>query len=297
MSPHLGELAALGSAVCFTFTSLAFESAGKRVGSLSVSYIRLFIAFVFVSLSAYFTRGIAFPVDATVYNWIWLLISGLIGFVLGDLFLFQAYVEIGSRVSLLIMSAAPPLTALIGYLVLKETISLLGIAGMFTTMAGISLVILSKNPGEKRVEFNRPIKRIVFACMGALGQSVGLLCSKIGMGFYNPFAAAQIRLIAGVIGCSIVITVREKWPEMKAALSDKLALQRITLGAILGPFIGVTLSLIAVTYTATGIVSSIASVSPIIIIPASIVIFKEKVLAKEVLGAFIAAVGVAVLFL
>ena len=205
--------------------------------------------------------------------------------------------EIGSRVSLLIMSAAPPLTALIGYLVLKETISLLGIAGMFTTMAGISLVILSKNPGEKRVEFNRPIKGIVFACMGALGQSVGLLCSKIGMGFYNPFAAAQIRLIAGVIGCSIVITVREKWPEMKAALSDKLALQRITLGAILGPFIGVTLSLIAVTYTATGIVSSIASVSPIIIIPASIVIFKEKVLAKEVLGAFIAAVGVAVLFL
>lgn len=104
MQSHIGEIAALITAVCWALNGIAFESAGKKIGSLSLSYIRLFIAFLLLSISAFFMRGIALPVDADLNNWIWLFVSGIIGFVLGDIFLFQAYIEIGSRISLLIMS-------------------------------------------------------------------------------------------------------------------------------------------------------------------------------------------------
>ncbi len=294
---HIGEIAALATALCWTLNAIAFEFAGKEVGSLSVSYIRLFVAFALLSICSFFARGLALPTDATGYTWLWLSISGLLGFVLGDLFLFEAFVEIGSRISLLIMSAAPPITALAGYLIMGERISLIGLAGMFITMLGICLVILSRNPEEKKVGFNRPVKGLVCASLGALGQASGLVFSKLGMGTYNAFSATQIRLVAAFVGYTIIITAGRKWPEIKASFAHKKAIGQIAIGAVLGPFIGVTLSLIALQYTASGIVSSISSISPVIIIPASIMIFKEKVLSKEILGAFISIAGVVLLFL
>lgn len=297
MQSHLGEIAALLTAICWTLNAIAFESAGKKIGSLSLSYLRLFIAFFFLCIFAFFSRGLALPTDADFNTWFWLLISGLIGFILGDVFLFQAFIEIGSRISLLIMSVAPPLTALIGFIALGERISLIGLLGMFIIMVGIGMVILSKNPDEEKVEFNRPIKGLIYATIGALGQALGLIFSKIGIGDYNPLAATQIRIIAATIGLTILITKNKKWPEIKDAIKNKSAMPALVAGSIFGPFVGVSFSLLAVKYTATGIVSSISSVSPIIIIPASIMIFKEKVTPKEILGAVVSIVGVILLFL
>lgn len=294
---YLGEIAAIGTAICWTFNVMAFEAAGKKVGSLSVNYIRFLIAFPLLTLTALLTRGVALPVDATTPAWFYLSLSGLIGFVLGDIFLFQALVEIGSRISLLIKSLGPPLAALAGFLIMGESISSLGLMGILITMIGVSLVILSRSPQEKKVKFNRPLRGIVFALLGAVGQALGLVFSKLGMGSYNPLAASQIRMIAAFIAFSILITFGKKWPEIRTAFRDRKAIGNIAIGAVLGPFIGVALSLVALQYAPAGVVSSLTSMSPILIIPFSIAIFKEKVLPKEILGALISIIGVVILFL
>ncbi|MGB7605046.1 MAG: DMT family transporter [Lutisporaceae bacterium] len=294
---HVGELAALTTAICWTLTAIAFESAGKRVGSLSVNIIRLVIAFILLTVFTFLTRGIGLPIDASSKTWFWLLTSGIIGFVIGDLFLFQAYVEIGSRISLLIMSVVPPITAITGYLLMGEKIKPLGILGMLITIVGIALVILSRSSSDKRVKLAHPAKGLLFAFIGALGQAFGLIFSKFGMGDYNPFAATQIRIIAAIIGFCIVITVGKRWGDIATAFKDKLAIRNISIGAFFGPFLGVSFSLLAVQHIPTGIVSTITSISPILIIPASIMIFKEKVLRKEILGAAISITGVVLLFI
>lgn len=294
---HIGELAALTTAVCWTLNAIAYEAAGKKIGSLAVSYIRLFFAFFLLTVSVWFWRGLPLPVDASGNAWLWLLISGLVGFVLGDMFLFEAFVSIGSRISLLIMSAAPPLAALAGFLLMGERLSLLNLLGMVITMAGISLVILGKNPRSKGVSFNRPVRGIIFASLGAIGQAMGLVFSKLGVGNYNPMAATQIRMVAAIFAYTLIISLRKKWPEIRQAFKEKTAMRNLAIGSFLGPFIGVTLSLVALQHTATGIVSSITSLSPVLIIPLSITIFKEKVLPKEIMGAFISIAGVVLLFI
>ncbi len=294
---HLGEAAALTTAVCWTITAVCFESAGKKVGSLAVNLIRLVMAFIYLGIFTSFSRGMFLPIDATGSTWLWLLISGMIGFVIGDLFLFQAFVEIGSRISLLIMSAVPPITAITGYFIMGEEITLLAAAGMLITMSGIALVILSRKAEEGRIRLAQPAKGLAYAFIGALGQAFGLVFSKFGMGSYNPFAATQIRVIAAIVGFVIVITVSKKWGKLLEAVKDYQAMKSIGIGSFFGPFLGVSFSLMAVQYTATGIVSTITSVSPILIIPASILVFKEKVLPKEILGAFISIIGVTLLFI
>jgi len=294
---HLGEIAALITALCWTMTAVSFEAAGKKVGSISVNLIRLVIAFVLISLYNFFTRGMILPIDASGSTWLWLTFSGIIGFVIGDLFLFQAYVEVGSRISMLIMSTVPPITAITGFIIMGEKITTLGLTGMIITMLGISLVILTKSPVDKKVKLSHPIKGLIYALIGALGQAFGLVFSKFGMGSYNPFAATQIRIIAAIIGFSIVITASKNWRKVLLAFKDRKAMKYIGLGSIFGPFIGVSLSLLAVQHAPTGIVSTITSITPILLIPVSIIIFKEKVFPREILGSIITLLGISLLFI
>ncbi len=294
---HIGEIAALATAACWTITAVAFESAGKKVGSLSVNLIRLVIALLLISVFNLFTRGTLLPLDATGSTWFWLSFSGLIGFVIGDLFLFQAFVQVGARISMLIMSTVPPITAITGYFLMGERITLLGSAGMVITIAGIALVILTRNSGDKIVRLTHPVKGLIYAFIGALGQAFGLVFSKFGMGSYNPIAATQIRIIAAIIGFLIVITISKNWNHLFTALKDVKAMKHISIGSFFGPFIGVSLSLFAVQHAPTGIVSTIMSITPILIIPMSIIILKEKVMPREILGALISLIGVSLLFI
>jgi drug/metabolite transporter (DMT)-like permease len=295
---HFGEIASFITAVCWTITAVAFEKAGRRIGSLSVNIIRLVMAFVLIGLYTTFSRGMFLPLDATREAWIWLTLSGMVGFVIGDLFLFQAYVEVGSRISMLIMATVPPITALAGFMLMGETLTLVDLLGMFITIGGIALVILVRgSTEEKKVELAHPIKGLVYAFIGALGQAFGLILSKYGMGSYDAFAATQIRIIAGTIGFAVVVTFAKSWGKIYESLKDLNAMKNTTIGAFFGPFVGVSFSLLAVQHTTTGVASTIMSINRILIIPASILIFKEEVSMKEIIGALITVAGVSLLFM
>ncbi|MDD5571107.1 MAG: DMT family transporter [Bacteroidales bacterium] len=298
---HFGEFIALLTAICWTFTALAFESAGRKVGSLPVNIIRLSIAFVLLGLYTYSSRGLFFPSDADLRMWLWLSLSGFIGFVIGDLFLFKSYLIIGARISMLVMSLVPPLTALIGWLLMGEILSIKGAFGMFVTITGVTIVILQKkkNPDDNnlKIKVSYPVKGLLFAFGGALGQAGGLVLSKYGMGSYNAFAATQIRVITGIIGFIFIVTFLKRWVNVKDAFKNKEGMLRISIGSVFGPFLGVSFSLLAVQYTTTGVASTIMAIIPVLIIIPSVLIFKEKPTWKEILGAFIAVGGVGVLFL
>ena len=204
---HAGELAALGAACCWTVTALAFERAGRRIGSLVVNLLRLLVAFGFLTLFGALVRGVALPLDASPHAWCWLGASGLVGFTVGDLCLFRAFVVIGSRLSVLLMSLVPPLTALLGRLLLGEVLTPVDWLGMTLTVGGVAWVALERRPEGDGRRGRVPWTGILLGLGGAAGQAVGLALSKYGMGSYDPFAATQIRVIVGALGFAVVFTV------------------------------------------------------------------------------------------
>src|SRR5204863_7173927 len=111
-----GQLAALGAAACWALTALIFEAAGKRIGSLSLNLLRLAVALAAMLPTVWLTTGNPLPVAASAGSWLWLSVSGLAGFVIGDLCLIKALVEIGPRLSTLLMSLGPLPTVLLGRL-------------------------------------------------------------------------------------------------------------------------------------------------------------------------------------
>ncbi|SCZ77889.1 DMT family transporter [Acidaminobacter hydrogenoformans] len=296
----LGESAAFATAICWTLTGISFEQAGKRVGSFAVNLLRLIIALAMMTVFNFITRGTLIPMDATPTTWLWLSISGLIGFVLGDLFLFQSYLLIGVRVAMVIMASSPIFAALLGFMLFGEKLTLLSFAGMLITIFGIALVVFLRSGGREDKDTTKltelPLKGLLYAFIGAFGQATGLILSKLGMGpDFSPLAATQIRLIAGLAGFLVLYAIGNRWSEAKVALKNPGAMGFITMGAFFGPFMGVSFSLIAVQATKAAIASTIMALLPVMIIPFSVWLYKERVTFREVIGAVMTVAGVAVM--
>jgi drug/metabolite transporter (DMT)-like permease len=298
---YSGQLAALGAATCWAFSALFFANATRSMGVLSLNIIRLVVGFGFLSAAAWALRGLPLPVDASPHAWGWLAVSGLMGFVFGDLCLFMAYVRIGTRLASLMMALAPLLTALIGWLLLGETLTGRDALGMSLTVAGIGWAVFERNPGASAqgsaLEPRALLNGLALGFGGALGQAGGLVLSKLGMGNYDAVAATQVRVLAGIAGYFLILTALRWWPRVGESLSDRRALGFATLGAFFGPFLGVTLSLFAVRHTVAGVAASIMALQPVIIIPMVVILYRERVGIGGVLGALVAVAGVALLFL
>lgn len=294
---HIGEFAALLTTFFWTITSLTFESASHKIGSVAVNILKLVIGLIFLSVFTLFARGMLLPTDASYENWLWLTLSGLVGFVFGDLFLFKSYTIIGSRFSMLIMTLVPPITALCSFIIIGEKMTLLQYFGMTLTFAGIALAIFSRKGKGEKLSLKLSPRGIIYAIGGAVGQALGLVLSKFGMRGYDPFAATQIRVIAGIAGFSLLVTVLSRWGSIKDATHNKSGMWLTSVGAFFGPFLGVSFSLIAIKHTEAGIASTIMALVPVFIILPAIVLYKQKVTLSEIIGAIVSVAGVALFFI
>jgi drug/metabolite transporter (DMT)-like permease len=304
MTSHSGELFALITALCWTASSQLFEKASRRIGSLTVNLLRLPLAFVLLSFFNLARRGLWFPSDASGRAWALLLLSGVIGFSVGDLFLFKSYTLISARVAMLIQALAPMFAALLGWLMLAERLGVKSLLGMVVTLTGVALVILTSEAGEnqdagaqKGVRFSHSPVGLLLSLAAALATSVGMVLSKMGMGSYDAFAATQIRLIAGMAGFLLIFALLNRWARLGEAFKNRQALTMLSVGAVFGPFLGVSFSLLAVQRTAVGIAFTLMALVPVLIIPPAVVFGRERVTAKEILGAVMAIAGASLFFL
>jgi len=294
---HKGQLAAFATAGCWTVSAVAFTEAARRMGSLPLNVVRLAMALGLFVVFEGLVRGAPLPLDASAHNWFWLSLSGLVGFTLGDLCLFRAFVVIGPRLSLLMLSLVPVMAALAGWVVLGEELSLYSIAGMALTVGGVAWVILERRtPGLSPVA-HVSAAGVLLALGAAAGQAGGLILSKIGMSDgYDAFASTQIRTTVGLAGFVAVLFIDGAWLRLATAVRSRAGMAYAALGACFGPFLGVSLSLVAIKYTEVGIAATIIALVPVLVIPVVIVVYGEKVSPRAIFGALLALAGVALLY-
>lgn len=291
---YIGEIAALAVSVCWSVSSTMFERSGKRAGSLAVNHIRLIMACLLLGIYGWLVNGSFLPAGASNQQWLWLSISGFFGLFLGDIFLFKSLTIIGARLSMLVMTFAPVLTALIGWLALGESLSWYQWIAILLTISGILVAFIGFDKGQ--FSFKMSLKGFLFALGGAIGQALGLIFGKKGMGSYDPFSGTQIRMITGLVCFTLFVMLAKRWSEVGAAFKSRVVVRDVFVGSVFGPFIGVALSMYAITKTETGIASALMAMTPIVlIVPA--VVKGRPIAARELIGALISVTGVVLLFL
>ena len=303
---YLGEFISIGVAFSWTATALLSEFGSKRLGNLTLNVLRMALALLFSMVLFGVVTGNILPPGASAEACGWMLLSGLVGYVIGDFCLFQCYIIIGSRYGQLFMTLAPLSAALMAWVMLGQQMTLMSILAMLVTLFGISISVLGRGEHHK-VSLKLPLNGILFAIGAAVCQGVGLVLSKIGMDYYEPsasmpewlvpFSANFYRCVAGIIGFTFLLYYRDGMAPLREAMHDKKGLSVATATTIFGPFVGVGFSLMAVQYTAAGIASTLMAMTPIIIILPAYWLFHEKITWKAILGALISVIGVSLFFL
>ncbi len=297
--PYLGEFYSLLTACLWSGSSIAFTAATRRIGSYQVNTSRLILAAGYL-LILVFVAGL--DVSLSIHQVIYLSISGFIGFALGDTFLFKAFELIGARISMLIMSLAPAVGALLAYVMLGENLSVSGVIGIVVTLAGICVVVLARSEDGTHSAITHHITRggVALAVLAAIGQGGGLIVAKMAFreGSINGFVATLVRILASLVVLLpvSVMSGRYKRP-VRVLRSDPAALKYTLLGSIFGPFLGVASSLMAIQYAKIGVAATIMATTPIVMLPIVRYGQKEHLSWRAIAGAFIATLGVGMLFL
>lgn len=305
-----GQFFALCCTLCWAVTSVSFAYAGRRVGSLPVNIIRLIMAVLFFMGISAFRFGALWPENATPHQWLWMSISGVVGFFLGDLFLFRSYLLVGTRIAMLMMSLAPLFAGLLAWLCLDEILSPINLLGMAVTLGGVALVVSERKTDTEGRQHTLSIKGLWFAAIGAMGQGAGAVLSKIGMarsfdelpamlaGSASPldaFHATQIRAMVALVGFFMLVTALRSHRRVVRAHADWRAMAALILGAFLGPFVGATLFNKSLQHVAAGVTQTIVATLPVVVMPLTIWLEKDHITRRALVGALIAVSGIILL--
>lgn len=308
---HLGEFIALMVSFSWTISSIFADLAVRRIGSMSTNVIRLFMSFILLGLILWITLGAPYPVYADGKTLLWLGLSAVVGYIFGDWCLFNCYLSIGARFGQLLMTLAPPIAAITGWIMLGEKLSWTSLIAMAVTLAGLAISILGRGEGHK-VRFTLPLKGIVFGIGAGLGQGVGLVLSKIGLTYYAeaipadapaivntmlPFASTMFRAVIGGFGFLAIMALQKDLPTLASSLKNGKGMKYTAIMTVFGPALGVSMSLMALRYTSAGIASTLMALSPVFIMVPYSIIFKQKIKLREIIGVAVTMTGVALFFL
>ena len=291
-----GETLALLTAVLWSVSSIAFTEASRRIGSLQLNVNRMLFASLVLSITVF---SFGFSLNISLQQLYILIASGFAGLVFGDSFLFKSFQLIGARLGMLVMALVPAFSSLLAFLFLGEYLSLITLVGITVTIIGIVIVILERNPNKDSIIKISKLG-ILYGVFGASGQAAGLVLAKFAfqISHINGFVAAFIRLSSAVVIIFPVVLLLKRFRNPYYLFKkDTKAFKETLLGTIGGPVLGITFSLIAIANAKIGIASTLMSIVPIIMLPMVKYYYKEKISRSASAGAFIAVVGIAILFL
>lgn len=294
----IGEIAALATSFFFAWTALIFSSTSRMVGSQVTNRIRLAFALIYLMVLNLIFFYEALPFSTESSRWVWLGISGIIGLSLGDAFFFQALASVGPRLGSLLLSLAPIFGSIIAWAFLGETLILLQIIGIILALAGIGWVVMSHEE-PPNTPHGHTKRGVFFGVLAGLCQAAGLVLSKQGMfGEFSPFQANVIRMLAAVLFTWLwTIFSKEAGATITHLRQKPQVVRLLALGALVGPVLGVSSSLLAVQHAEIGVASTLMALPPVIILPISYFVFKENIGWQAIAGTILAMAGVTILFI
>lgn len=301
----LGLIAACTTLLSWSFGTIVFLRASRSIDPGLLNRTRLLLAVGATAVLCCAVQG-WWPwqiFTGSVWDqWLWLGLSGIIGLTVGDLFGFTSLRILGARRQSVVGTMAPAAAAVVGFVVLGETLTLVDIGAMALSIFGVMFAMSSaqERTDVQREGYGSFTLGILLALGGAVCQGAGLVIAKLGLeagdGAIAPFHATFMRMSVGFVGTYVLDIIRRApHRPLREAFVDKPAARAMYLGVLFGPIIGVTASLVAARYLEVAIAQTIMSMVPFVVMGIAAVVDRQPLPWRSVVGAVIAVIGVVLL--
>lgn len=299
--------AAFLTTILFSLSAVCANRTTRLLGGIAANFWRLLLATALLAIWAHGwgtgIAGKAFPL---------FFASGLVGFGLGDLALYQALPRLGSRLSVILVSClSAPVAAVMEWFWLGTPMSPAQIASGILILVGVAVALA---PSE-HLNLSRRVMSlgIYFGLLAALGQGIGAVMSRKAFAIASQagqnvdgITAAYQRILGGVLiagGGFVLLKLRQRWsaaPEVTAiALVGtenmnspwRRAWPWVLLNGLTGPALGVSCYQWALKQHGTGVVLPIVAITPLVIIPFARYMEGERARPRSLIGGLIAVAG------
>jgi drug/metabolite transporter (DMT)-like permease len=302
--PHFGEIMALLAAFIFAWTSVFFTEAGQRLGVRTVNLLRLPAGTFCLAATHFATTGRWWPADLEPGAQFWIGLSGVAGLAIGDSALFGAFTRIGPRRSMTVMALSPVFTVVVAWSLLGERLGLQPLVGIAVIIGGVVLATLGRDGGGGVFrDLSRQTLRagLLLALVGAAGQGLGSVFAKQGMGpsggGVDPLGATLVRMAWASVAYWLVVLPRTSARDVRDRLRDRRGSRALAVAILLGPFISVWVSLVAIKHTEAGVAQVLLGMVPIFVIVPAWLVHRDRPSPLSLVGVAAAVGGGALLFL
>ncbi len=301
--PHYGETMAILAAVIFSWTSVFFTTAGRRLGVTTVNLLRLPSGALCLAASHLVLTGRLWPEAMAWDQQLWIGASGIVGLAIGDSALFRAFTRIGPRRSMAVMALAPVFTVVLAWGMLGEELGLWALTGVAVVIGGVVLASIGKAEGSGTFGTIAPrvlTAGLLLALVGAAGQGLGSAFAKMGMAGaagMDPLGATLVRMVWAAVAYWVVVLPQQKPRVLLESLRDRRGVLALIVATLMGPFISVWISLVAIKNTEAGIAQVLLSMVPIFVVVPAWIVYRDRPSLRSVIGIAIAIGGSALLFL
>ena len=290
------ELAALGSALCWSLTGIISTTPARYLGGIAYTRIRMLIVFVLMMAWVIPTGALATLAAGT---WPAIILSGLVGIFIGDTALFTAMARLGPRRTGVLFATNAPMTVVIAWIWFGESLGPFEIAGCAAVAAGVSIAIFFARGagGSHALEtVQGPLwPGVLIGLLAALCQAVGALMAKPAlMAGADPVAVTAVRVGVSALALHAALLLPLTVVRPRNALNLPMFL-RATLAGILGLAVGMSLLLYAFAHGNAGIASILSTTSPVMVLPLLWLVTRQRPSAGAWIGAMICVTGTALI--
>jgi drug/metabolite transporter (DMT)-like permease len=296
-----GVAAALLTTLAFSGSAITGNQLSRRIGGVEANFLRILLATLLLGFCAH-TFGSGLAGRALPY----FLLSGVIGFGVGDVALYQAYPRIGSRLSMILVHClAAPVAAAVEWAWLGTALTFGQISSSLLILLGVAIALAPRE--NLHVPRGVLLWGIVFGTIAALGQALGSVVSRKAYAVAQAAAenvdgitAAYQRIWGGVafaaLSYALLLWRRTDQPS-RPPLRQRLqgSWHWLLLNATFGPAVGVSLYQLALSKAPTGIVLPLIALTPLVIVPLAHKFEGERPTARSLVGGAIAVAGVVAL--
>lgn len=280
---------ALLSASSWAIGAILWRKLGEELTACSMNFGKTVIGSLLLGF-ALLVIGFE-PVESRAI--LFLALSGILGIAIGDTFFFLSLMQLGPRLASLMGSLNPVAIALAAAVLLGERPTPMVWTGIVVTSIGVGWVLQERATGN-----GGPASYSLGVCYGILSvlcTAGAVLLAKVGVSSVPTVEATWIRLLAGAVGLAFWGASRSELGSWLEPFRNGVLLAKVVAVVMVVVVGGFWLSLVALKHIDASIAGPLNSTGPLFILPMAVVLLKEKLSFRAILGAVVAVGGVALI--
>ncbi|QFT29785.1 EamA-like transporter family protein [Labrenzia sp. THAF82] len=265
---YIYEAAALGAAALWALTGLLSAAPAQHLGAIAFNTTRMVLVTIMLCLWVALTNGWGSIGNDHLLP---LVLSGFVGIFMGDTALFLTLNRMGPRRTAMLFSLNAPMSAILGWLLLNEDLTLLQISGIGLIFLGVLLAIRfgkRKSQLHKWESIKGPLWiGVLLGLVAALSQSIGSLIARpIMEAGVDPVAASSLRVGTAALGLVLLSRLPFSWVKPAGRFTFPVV-SVVALSGFLGMGVGMTLILFALSGGDVGIIATLSATTPALLLP------------------------------